>query len=1827
MADDDDSDESSSHRDAPPSALGAQPHDDGSLLGDNHNEPFLAEDRRRYLTNPNRKPLCFPADGRHWKSVSTANEFGSNWIPDKTLVINVPIQFFRPDATHFGTGWRQPTTTSGNARYKAVAALLSLLFAGMDMGIRGRGNYEDAERRKKTEERAETTGGDENTNKKKKEDDGPVQRYTMCHGDHRGDSAPMYSFALEQIFNGDESQVVAYRVWMIINDPLFSVTEMITKVMSDSRRMHEAQRAAAARPFGRDPMIASEVARLEKANRGLSDIDDSANAGLQFRRIINQEELVRCYRVHAGASSQDLEGRPCIPDLDEYLDNRDARMELKRDNVSTSADRGFGSLHPIAPEWLLNGRRCEALEFGLVDPITNERMDVCEKQLSPDSYFEKNAAPDGQLKLPRMSAKCGDFFHVHTSVYNKTPFAVRLPPACVGGVQPGDALLAVFLEVEERDKRARQGDDEAWTVESGRIKTFVDQRAVARLGTLAASGCDKVMSETEHALDSALRQYDCLHTTQHVASFSRSGGAGGNSFVVQTELATDKVAQGTNAIIERVVSRWRDAERRRLDKLEDMLRKALEHARLDPDTATNSVRDLTGALPESFSRKKLELQREEFANRHYQIMKELREYHLRNLLRCFESQEDANTLPAGWVAHVKAMQSLVANEYKGSASLAFRGNGGKGIDLTSSDRSAWGNLFDFLGAIWAKGGRVFGRHRQQMDLMYLQVFFATVEQKYPLLCYGPKGKGKSLRAKRLQRLLPFDTTSESLTKSKKADMNGNSAPDNGKLVRVDEVPGWWFSPNCDEQMQVEKAALTDGYAQNKKSVQMANRSGIETWVTATIRTPRYDSQIVCGNCGPLFTDPKFEPDDNKMAFCDRVITKFTYEETKNDSAERDFDNALKTSIIDQKVQDFRLFTSLVFFCCIAIRQCAFFAPDMSYANLLMKTWDRVLAEEYGLPPPDPRRAAKRMQDLVFLTLMDAVARVFVFKQTALQHAVCARRVSKKGGGAPALRIPQFDIAHLGEALRVALPSRELVLHAWSQGLEYSIATSQLGSVVMQAVCEVAGIVPSRLFRKVSSLDPLQTDVGDHVLESHFAGPGICVDYAADEAKKMEADRRDRLSVQRRAAAGCAQETSGRLPCDRLKMVADTLASEEFERINAHDAHESIESRQRRKTAYVSERSSLYVSATLPSVREACLFYNEQAIIDFANQNHVHSANIFVNEDGLPFKQERTVDGKSRKCNFAWLVVQAQEATPSAASRTASGPVWKAIAASIKAAPAVARFNIHPQALQDVLLMLSTEANTRFCSEMTNMPPNHGQDDAFVQSGVFPTVSLNRARRDMNGVEQLRVAMREVEVDGRSVHPCADDPALRVRQKLQDCDMECGRHHSDYAHVPIQAKVDQLVNRGRLPDLLPLVSLNGSSQPPVRASGPFSIELNLLAGIAHVDATNEASLVLAKYAGLKNRHERFLGSAGPPAHVSGGDGPETPEGCVRSLPYSADILQMRWTLDVASRMYNPHAKTVVDQFNKKMGVSNDPELRMSARDLPLMNVPFQAFYKDQGGDDNDLLACLAHRIAHARDADAREENVSACDPVQYMTDDELRVDCARLMQCVNPSRNDLELYRRQNATGGFLHGVEGDVYSWTTWYTHATRSMLDRGQIFYEKHDGSFDAGASTTLHSETMEHAREEEVTDRLLQTKHSNYQPLVVKGMQTTYWNTDKSAAADDKFEQNDVDCDELHFTRRFGGREGVQVVNEANLKVADPQDFLCARMNAADGVDDPEEDDDSIPGPFRLYRFIAPEEEEQMEQMEEGMEVDPSASRGKTRPAPEDGAGSSNAKRARAE
>tara|TARA_B110000902_G_scaffold121145_1_gene141919 strand:+ start:320 stop:2848 length:2529 start_codon:yes stop_codon:yes gene_type:complete len=661
------------------------------------------------------KPLL-RSSGDLWTPL-TRNLGPREMRPKRAMRIPIISDFFRRDAEFFKQ-WQLPKGHESRAR--ATAALVSLLFAGTAMGLIS-GDHEEKKRLAASEAELDAHeaqgggGGGGGGGAGKKKDAPPlrhVHRYTYVPGDDSAESYPMFQIGLEELYHeaeegaeNEQTEVLALAVWLFIYDESHSTSHLVSQVIRNTRSLNDAGKAAAARSGDRDKNAVAEASRLDKAACGFADLDANfeKNAGLQFKRVVGTDELKLILNLHSGKSSQGP-GRPCVADLAQHVNCAAGRREFHGDNRTNCGGR-----HPLAPEFLLNAKRREGLEFGLVG-LDGENLNVCAEQLNPKTYF----GDDGYFRVPEFQKTC---FWICTSTEVRTPFELPLTRPLQGTVLPGNDLMRLFVEEDRRAKNVEGGDPDAEVPEA--TDADVDQTAYMQLRSVMTRkdewqrAQDQMLRNTIHAYDTMSAQSGPGGLELESVNNDANAEQGEANYTLKTVSMTERVTRETDRLWTRLVQPWQSRIERELNDMQARIEKAEyaeqreqtkaareaavktrqiqreEESQLSPSLASvaNEMRDArvgaaegaegaddddddmeldysdVEAMRESDSWDDFDAKRAAFQTKLYRVKRDVVRYHCKLLKSCFLSTKDSATLPAGYKARACIRTSTHLTHY------------------------------------------------------------------------------------------------------------------------------------------------------------------------------------------------------------------------------------------------------------------------------------------------------------------------------------------------------------------------------------------------------------------------------------------------------------------------------------------------------------------------------------------------------------------------------------------------------------------------------------------------------------------------------------------------------------------------------------------------------------------------------------------------------------------------------------------------------------------------------------------------------------------------------------------------------------------------------------------------------------------------------------------------------------------------------------------------------------------------------------------------------------------------------------------------------------
>lgn len=294
--------------------------------------------------------------------------------------------------------------------------------------------------------------------------------------------------------------------------------------------------------------------------------------------------------------------------------------------------------------------------------------------------------------------------------------------------------------------------------------------------------------------------------------------------------------------------------------------------------------------------------------------------------------------------------------------------------------------------------------------------------------------------------------------SAKAGMQGNSDSCNGSNCIYDEMIDELTDSDGSNRTEYWKMILLKREYVYNKPVVVKGKDGMETMRTFKLKTPHQETHCVCTNRGPAFTKGQEDPSEVKSALIDRAVVQFVRTLGSKTHTDEEFEAHMSVPETINKTRAFRILTCLMGLTKMLIFRLPFFRPDTAMAQKMWDEWDNMLDLKWGLPRPSPRKNMKRLENLVTMTVMNAVSEVFFFRQTSYKFEA-GKVTDEFPNGKP------FEVSMLWEVVQLLQPTPEMIHQAWTMGLEYNIGTSCMGLNTLTIIAEVTGRKPGDWFTK------------------------------------------------------------------------------------------------------------------------------------------------------------------------------------------------------------------------------------------------------------------------------------------------------------------------------------------------------------------------------------------------------------------------------------------------------------------------------------------------------------------------------------------------------------------------------------------------------------------------------------------------------------------------------------------------------------------------------------------------------------------------------------------
>jgi hypothetical protein len=1052
-------------------------------------------------------------------------------------------------------------------------------------------------------------------------------------------------------------------------------------------------------------------------------------------------------------------------------------------------------------------------------------------------------------------------------------FGVRFPRPLVDTLcVPGRSLLGCFCDLHYAEAAAG-----VWSADP---PPKVRALAVARFRKFMVSDVEECHTNADS------RMFDVLEPSIVSAkkAFAERGGTAAHdgAFLDGTDCALESLCQNTNRLHEMVVLKWKA--------------KGGDHSTFV--AATNDLITL----------------------------------HLSRLDAILNSSLK-ESLPAGFLSWYDGLQECLAQN-SGSASIAFREGGG--MQKMTSDLTAFGEVWSWIGRLYSSVCSIQGRDRRVMDSIFLTSFEVFSPVTFLTLLCGVRGNGKSLRTERMSALYSPGIFGEAGSSSAKAGYNGSSRATDGRVMVYDEMPADLLARDSTRTDFWKVVPLRRRWT-HERTVGSADEFGSKTFKTVKVSTRHRSSYIFCSNHGVSLVEcgSAHDPDDSRLALADRAVFEVVRPLAgARNTSDSDFRRLLATPLVQEKLHAFRTLVNLVGICWMAASEVSFLLPDLTAAKSLFAKWDGMLTDRFGLPAISARKSKRREQSLTTMCFLEAVAKMYFFKQTAVE--------SKFGRPQADGTAPRFKLSDLREALTTAAPTPETALMAWSMGLDLSVSTNSAGAHVLTSIAQWFGMVPcsmlresfstlgvkdtwfnSDLRRKAADEERKRIDMALSWMEAHpelipplscqrpgspsvdfaaraqvhrsFSGlPGNIADYlrAGIQPKHPSLAR----NVSRHIKHLLEQLTAGPIDSDAFLVDrAKGLKKQDAERVLEH-LRCKRETRNAFRIACLNSNSPMEdprafveklgfsVDALAPSASEAGIFHSPRNLLRWSLGE--------TSEVGAQYGPWAT---RNDRLNFRVLrsdVEASQSHKVLDFSRFEDAKVlsFRDLARRLSAHEfQCSSIGISESSVRDLCHLFSTSEGARFVTDTPSLASRVSAEMAMTTDSEIPLMY----GPGVNVTAKLR-------------------PPVDVRDLLEDGKSTLDSHIREFAIA------------GRLPTLMPLLSNRVSLQPICSISPTAGLTCSVSALLQHVSLIAESAIALIKVPGADRPEDGY------PCGIASPDEEGQDDQSVRHLGWAFDSLSCYLTLCASQLLVDDLSANSMAAFQDRFGVAFKDEVELCTR---------------------------------------------------------------------------------------------------------------------------------------------------------------------------------------------------------------------------------------------------------------------------------------------------------
>ena len=403
----------------------------------------------------------------------------------------------------------------------------------------------------------------------------------------------------------------------------------------------------------------------------------------------------------------------------------------------------------------------------------------------------------------------------------------------------------------------------------------------------------------------------------------------------------------------------------------------------------------------------------------------------------------------------------------GSANFAFAFNN----HLENSGLSVWGNWKNLLNRIYGGICGIQGRNNSIRTALHdgsLAPAGPKGSLREMLAVNGVKAMAKSFACARFGAI--FNRVDDPDLKrtwwqsgggaSDRAEQSGGFAPSAGGVKVSDEAlravaSGMGANDAAAlEAMQNMKQLATDGQTSRPRCVTYTNPNTGQTEYKQEIFIFKDNTtRVMCHNlgcniCHQSGKGPPGVPNADREALIDRIRPLLAVEGA-SDPAKIVSDDAFKRAVAApanrKLITMHTLVVSLTYVCLEMASLVQRWQPPLQ--DEAINAWaflDEYMLREHGIPKPDSRRQDLRKNSALQKAIELAVLRVFVFKEEAVgfkDMQPTKHHFPQDFEGKAISEVNPFEWRHLTNVFKVAVYDPEIVIEAWSIGLERSIYTT------------------------------------------------------------------------------------------------------------------------------------------------------------------------------------------------------------------------------------------------------------------------------------------------------------------------------------------------------------------------------------------------------------------------------------------------------------------------------------------------------------------------------------------------------------------------------------------------------------------------------------------------------------------------------------------------------------------------------------------------------------------------------------------------------------------